>query len=52
MIDNNVSICKKVILETIDELKKEEKTTKFASDSFKIMEQIITLKETLKIIKD
>ena len=52
MLNKDISICRKVILDTIRELKKKEKEAEFASDSFKYMEQRITLLKTLDIIKN
>lgn len=52
MFSKDISICRKVILDTISELRRKEKTSEFASDSFKFMEQRMVLMKALKIIKN
>lgn len=52
MYSKDISICRKVILDTISELRKKEKESQFTSDSFKFMEQRMVLMKALKIIKN
>lgn len=51
MFNKDITICRRVILNTINELKKKEKESEFVTDSYKFMEQRIVLMKALKIIK-
>lgn len=51
MYNKDVSICKRVILDTINELERKEEKTEFATESWKYVMDRLTLMEALDVIK-
>ena len=51
MYNKDVSICKRVILDTINELERKEKKAEFASESWEYMMDRLALMKALDVIK-
>ena len=51
MYNEDVSVCKRVILDMISELERKEKKAEFATESWKYVMDRLTLMEALDVIK-
>lgn len=51
MYNKDVSICKRVMLDTINELERKEKETEFATENWRYMMDGLALMKALDVIK-